>query len=106
MVMNQATAIKCLSAIAHDGRLSIMRRLIKVGPNGMASGDLADAENINATTASAQLLVLSNTGLVTSKRDGKQVIYQARYDSFQRLISFLMEDCCAGACDAGFSNDG
>lgn len=96
--MNQAIAIKCLAAIAHDGRLSIMRRLIKAGPRGMASGDLAKAEKINATTASAQLLVLSNTGLVSANRIGKRVIYQARYDSFQQLISFLMEDCCAGSC--------
>jgi DNA-binding transcriptional ArsR family regulator len=96
--MNQAIAIKCLAAIAHDGRLSIMRRLIKAGPAGMSSGVLAKAENINATTASAQLLVLSNTGLVSANRSGKRVIYQARYDSFQQLISFLMEDCCAGTC--------
>jgi DNA-binding transcriptional ArsR family regulator len=64
----------------------------------MASGELAKAEKINATTASAQLLVLSNTDLVSANRVGKRVIYQARYDSFQQLIAFLMEDCCAGSC--------
>lgn len=76
-----------------------MRRLIKAGPSGMASGDLAAAEKINATTASAQLLVLSNTGLVNSQRKGKQVIYCAHYTRFQQIISFLMEDCCAGSAN-------
>ena len=61
----------------------------------MSSGDLAAAENINPSTASAQLLVLSNSGLVSANRSGKQMIYHAHYDHFQRLISFLLEDCCS-----------
>lgn len=96
--MKQDSAIQCLAAIAHDGRLSLMRRLIQAGPEGMASGDLAKAEKINSTTASAQLLVLSNSGLIRSKRAGKQIIYSAQYDRFQTLITFLMEDCCQGMC--------
>lgn len=103
--MKQASAIKCLSAIAHDGRLSLMRRLIVAGPKGMASGALAEAEDNNATTTSAQLLVLSNSGLVNSQRVGKQVIYRANFQRFHNLIAFMMEDCCAetgegsGTCD-------
>jgi len=96
--MKQDTAIKCLAAIAHDGRLTLMRRLIKAGPKGLASGALAKAEGINPTTASAQLLVLSNTGLVDSERVGKQIFYRANFAGFQELISFLMEDCCQGVC--------
>jgi len=69
----------------------------------MASGDLAKAESINNTTASAQLLVLANAGLVYTRRDGKRVIYFAQYDRFQELATFLMEDCCLGtkACCEG-----
>ena len=96
--MKQSHAIQCLSAIAHDGRLSLMRRLIQCGPAGMSSGALAKTAKINATTASAQLLVLANSGLVTSTRDGKQVIYRANFSQFQNLTAFLMEDCCQGIC--------
>jgi len=96
--MKQDYAVKCLAAIAHAGRLSLMRRLIQAGPAGLSSGDLAKAENINSTTASAQLLVLSNTGLVSSKRHGKRIIYSAQYKRFQSLITFLIEDCCQGVC--------
>ena len=95
--MDQTNALQCLSAIAHDGRLSIIRRLIKAGASGMPSGALAKAENIKASTASARLLVLSNCGLVRTSRDGKHIIYHAQYERFQQLISFLMEDCCEGA---------
>ena len=94
--MKQKDAIKCLSAIAHDGRLSLVRRLIQAGPSGMASGDLAKAAAINTTTASAQLLVLANCGLVSRERRGKKIIYSAQYERFQQLIHFLMEDCCGG----------
>lgn len=95
--MEQKNAIKCFSAIAHDGRLSLLKRLIKAGPGGMSSGALAAAENINTTTASAQLLVLSNTDLVKYERVGKRVVYRANFARFQQMIAFLMEDCCAGS---------
>lgn len=95
--MDQNVAIKCLTAISHDGRLSLIRRLIKAGPAGMSSGELAAAEKIKASTASAQLLVLLNCGLVSANRQGKQMIYRAHFDQFQSLIAFLMEDCCSGA---------
>lgn len=97
--MKQPAAIHCLTAISHDGRLSLMRRLIKAGPDGLSSGDLAAAEKIKASTASAQLLVLSNSGLVKATRNGKQMIYQAQYTRFQQLIAFLMDDCCKGYGD-------
>lgn len=97
--MDQTSAIKCLTSIAHDGRLSLIRRLIVAGPVGLSSGELAKAEGLNASTASAQLLVLSNSGLVSAHRRGKQMIYVADFERFQALISFLMEDCCSGSCD-------
>ena len=76
-----------------------MRRLIKAGPTGLSSGDLAAIEKINASTASAQLLVLLNSELISQTRDGKRMIYHANYTRFQHLISFLMEDCCQGSAD-------
>lgn len=88
-----------LSAIAHDGRLSLIRRLIQAGPEGMSAGDIARFAKIGATTASAQLLVLTNAGLVTSERRGRQVVYSARYDRMRDLLQFLMLDCCANRPD-------
>lgn len=73
-----------------------MRQLIQAGPQGLSSGALASGQGINASTASAQLAVLSQSGLVSATRDGKQIIYRAEFARFQKLIAFLMEDCCAG----------
>ena len=100
--MKQKDAVKSLSAMAHDGRLKLLRRLIQAGPEGMLAGDLARFANIGATTASAQLLVLANAGLVHSQRNGREVRYFAAYDQMRGLLSFLLVDCCekrADICD-------
>ncbi|MDA1076101.1 MAG: ArsR family transcriptional regulator [Proteobacteria bacterium] len=85
-----------LSAIAHEGRLSLLRRLIQAGPSGMAAGELSAYADIGAPTASAQLLVLSNARLVRSQRQGRQIIYFADYKQMTSLLAYLMEDCCGG----------
>ena len=94
--MKTNIAIKTLSALAHDGRLALMRRLIQAGPDGIGAGDLARMVNIGPTTASAQLLVLSNAGLVQSRKEGRRVTYVAEFSQFRDLMSYLLHDCCAG----------
>ncbi len=92
--MKQNDAIKSLSAMAHDGRLKLLRKLIQAGPDGLLAGDLARFAGIGATTASAQLLVLTNADLIYSERSGREVRYFAAYDQMRGLLSFLMMDCC------------
>ncbi len=60
----------------------------------MAAGDLARATGVNFTTASAQLGQLSNAGLVTSRRNGRSVVYSADYAAARGLMAFLLKDCC------------
>lgn len=88
-------AVKTLSAMAHKGRLELIRFLIQAGESGMGSGDLARKAGIGATTASAQLLVLSNAGLVRSEREGRRITYFAEYETLGGLMAFLLHDCCA-----------
>ena len=42
---------------------------------------------------------LSQAGLVSSRREGRSIIYSAKYDTMQSLINFLMENCCEGKID-------
>ena len=92
--MDINNAVDTLSALAHEGRLVLVRLLIQAGPDGMNAGDLALRADIGPTTASAQLLVLKNAGLVQSQRRGRQMIYSASYNQMAALLGFLMEDCC------------
>ncbi len=94
--MESDHAIRCLSALAQEGRLVAFRLLVRAGPEGMAAGEIARALGVAANTLSAQLLVLSNAGLVRARREGRSIIYAARFESMRELLVYLTEDCCAG----------
>jgi ArsR family transcriptional regulator, arsenate/arsenite/antimonite-responsive transcriptional repressor len=89
-------AVEALSALAHDGRLSIFRLLVRAGHDGLAAGDIGRKLDVLPNTLSANLTVLANAGLVRSRRDGRSIIYRADYDRMSGLLGFLMEDCCNG----------
>jgi DNA-binding transcriptional ArsR family regulator len=94
--MDIPDALASLSALAHDGRLSVFRLLVKTGPGGMAAGDIARKLQTAPNTMSAQLLVLSNAGLVHAKREGRSIIYAADFEQMSALLQFLTKDCCGG----------
>jgi ArsR family transcriptional regulator len=90
------TAVAALSALAHPGRLEVFRRLVRAGEDGMAAGDIARATGSLANTLSTNLGILAAAGLVTSRREGRSIVYAAGYGQMRELIAFLLEDCCAG----------
>jgi DNA-binding transcriptional ArsR family regulator len=94
--MEPQQAIGALSALAHPGRLGIFKLLVRAGPEGMAAGDIARTTGSLANTLSANLNLLAGAGLVSSRREGRSIIYAAGYDRMSELLAFLMEDCCAG----------
>ena len=94
--MNRQSAATVLSALAHEGRLSIFRLLVRAGPGGIKAGDVARAIAAPPSTLSANLGILSDAGLIAGRRDGRAIYYAARYDRMRDLLGFLMEDCCNG----------
>jgi DNA-binding transcriptional ArsR family regulator len=97
--MDMTRAVTGLSALAHDGRLAIFRLLVKAGPHGMAAGDIARRLRTQPNTMSAQLLVLSNAGLVRARRDGRSIIYAVDFERMSALLVFLTKDCCGGRAE-------
>lgn len=94
--LKTVAAVDALSALAHEGRLSIFRLLVRAGTEGVAAGDIARTLDILPNTLSASLTVLAQAGLVTSRREGRSIIYSADYARMSKLLGFLMEDCCNG----------
>ena len=92
--MESNNAVKQLAALAHEGRLGLFRQLVQAGSEGVIAGDLSRTAKISPNTASGQLLVLSNAGLVRSQREGRQIRYLLDYASVTELFSFLLQDCC------------
>lgn len=97
--MESNKAVQKLSALAQDGRLAVFRLLVKAGPGGMAAGDIARRLKTAPNTMSAQLLVLSNAGLIRARRDGRSIIYAVDFDAMGSLLVFLTEDCCGGRAE-------
>ena len=94
--METTTAVGAIAALAHASRLEVFRLLVRAGPDGVAAGEIARATGSLANTLSANLNVLAGAGLVTSRREGRSIIYSAAYDRMRELLAFLMEDCCGG----------
>jgi DNA-binding transcriptional ArsR family regulator len=94
--METQDAVKGLSALAQDARLCVFRLLVKAGPDGMAAGEIARALDTAPNTLSAQLLILSNAGLIRARRDGRSIIYAVDFEAMSALLVFLTEDCCGG----------
>lgn len=94
--MELKTAVVSLSALAHEGRLAVFRLLVKAGPVGVAAGEIANRLDVLPNTLSANLAILTHAGLIAPRRQGRSIIYTAGYSNMSGLLSFLMEDCCAG----------
>src|SRR5262245_48025586 len=92
--MEMETAADTLSALGHETRLRVFRLLMRHGSSGMAAGDIADDVEIAPNTLSAHLAVLSRAGLLTSRKEGRSVIYAINLEGTRELLAFLVEDCC------------
>jgi DNA-binding transcriptional ArsR family regulator len=63
----------------------------------LAAGVLARGVGVAPNTLSNSLTVLSHAGLVAARREGRSIIYTARYERMSELLGFLMQDCCNGS---------
>ena len=95
--MEKTTAVVTLAALAQDNRLDVFRLLVQAGPDGMAAGQLAQALDLAPNTLSFHFDRLRSAGLVTVRREGRSMIYAARFETMNALLFYLTENCCQGA---------
>lgn len=101
--MEMKQTIDALSALAQETRLTIFRALVRAhspedGKGGLAAGEISDRLGVAPATLSFHLKELAHAGLVTSRREGRSIIYKADLDRMSHVMGFLLEDCCNGAC--------
>ncbi len=92
-------AVKTLSALAQETRLTAFRLLVQAGGPGLAAGDIARSLGIPHNTLSSHIAILANAGLVQAQRNGRSVIYRVNFDGTRALLGYLLEDCCQGSPD-------
>jgi DNA-binding transcriptional ArsR family regulator len=94
--MEKTDAIAALAALAQENRLDVFRLLVRAGPEGMPAGAVADALKLAPNTLTFHFARLRQAGLITVRRDGRSMIYAARYQTMNALLGYLTENCCEG----------
>lgn len=95
--MEIKTVVTALSALAQETRLTIFRLLVQAGPSGMPAGRISEIAGIAPSSLSFHLKEMSHANMVTSRHEGRYVIYSANFDTMNNLVVYLTENCCQGA---------
>jgi ArsR family transcriptional regulator len=99
--MEKSDTVAALAALAQDNRLDVFRLLVEAGPEGMPAGEIASALKLAPNNLTFHFDRLRAAGLVTVRRDGRSMIYAARFETMNALLSYLTENCCKGVPDKG-----
>lgn len=94
--MDEHLAIDAFGALAHDMRLAIFRLLVQRGPGGTPAMEIGRLLDLKPSTLSGHLATLKRAGLVTAKRQQREILYSPRLDAINGLVNFLLDDCCGG----------
>lgn len=87
-------ATTAFGALSQETRLKVFKLLIEYGLEGSPAGKLSEDLGIPHNTLSFHLSHLGHAGLVTSKREGRSIIYAANVKTVESLIQYLKENCC------------
>src|ERR1700741_4943880 len=94
--MEKSNAVAALAALAQDNRLDVFRLLVEAGPDGMPAGEIAGIFKLAPNTLTFHFDRLRMAGLVSVRRDGRSMIYAARFETMNALLGYLTENCCQG----------
>ncbi|MEM8653434.1 MAG: helix-turn-helix domain-containing protein [Pseudomonadota bacterium] len=89
-------AAAAFAALGSEQRLSVLRTLVRAGPEGLSIGTLGDRAGVTGSTLTHHVKILASAGLVTQARQGRSIICAAvAFDEVQTLSDFLLTECCA-----------
>jgi len=93
--MDIQQALILFDALSQETRLGVFRLLVRAGTDGLPAGTLSDKLGTPHNTLSFHLSHLSNAGIVSSRKQGRSVIYSANFEVMRELIAFMVRDCCS-----------
>ncbi|CAB3766695.1 ArsR family transcriptional regulator [Burkholderia paludis] len=94
MQASAAKACALLKVLANPDRLLIMCRLSQ---DELSVGELEEQLGIRQPTLSQQLAVLRENGLVTARREGKNIFYSVASQQALAVMAVLYQQFCAEA---------
>ncbi|GGX59826.1 transcriptional regulator [Tateyamaria omphalii] len=98
-------AAAAFAALGSEQRLSVLRTLVRAGPDGLSIGVLGDRTGVMGSTLTHHVKILASAGLVTQARQGRSIICAAvAFDELQGLSNFLLTECCADSAEKDSRN--
>jgi DNA-binding transcriptional ArsR family regulator len=88
-------AATAFAALGSEARLSILRRLVRAGPDGLPIGALGDDVGITGSVLTHHVKHLVSAGLVEQRRDGRRILCSVVIAEVEALSDFLISECCA-----------
>ena len=79
--------------------MAVFRLLMRRCPDELPAGEIAEALQFKASTASDYLSALTKAGLITQRRDGTRLLYAINLDAAREVVAGLFVDCCRGRAD-------
>ena len=99
-------AARAFAALGSEQRLSVLRTLVRAGPEGLSIGELGTRTGVTGSTLTHHVKILATAGLVTQVRQGRSIICAAvAFDQVQSLSTFLLTECCADSATPHEEND-
>ncbi len=93
--MNTQQALSIFDALSQETRLNAFRLLVEAGPKGLAAGIIGARLGIAHNTLSFHLSHLMGSGIISSRKHGRSIVYSANFMVVRGLIGYLVKDCCS-----------
>lgn len=90
---------KRLAVLGHPIRLAIIRHLVRAGPPGLAAGYMGERLGIAPNALTFHLKKLAHVGVVTTRREGRFILYSAEFAELLQLVDGLIGACCADTAE-------
>ena len=92
--MDIEVVAKALKELGHTTRLTIFKRVVRAGFQGVAVGCLQEQLQIPGSTLSHHISSLVSAGLLSQRREGRTLFCVADFSKLEGVIGFLQDECC------------
>ena len=99
MTNNLTDIAAVFDALSNETRLQIFRILVEHSKEGITPTEISQImDDFPRNTLSFHLSLMTNVGLCSCQKQGKQIFYKPNCCLIKKITKFLLTDCCEGEC--------